>query len=288
MTKEHERRSGRSRYTEQQRAQRAAADQKLFEQSTADMADPDLVADRMRTALAGMSPRILGYSLRNQMLLIRQADQRGIKITDVDTYRGWKRRCRHVRQGEQGLRIVRPVGTDDDDQPDPAEGGDHDRDDSNGDGDVAPRPRFRFTPRWDISQTDPDEVAERVEGDDCPSCDATPEQECADGCGCLACATRTGHTDAEPADVAFNRLQEQIVAAGYRFGWPATTTDLNGARVRVDHHAATVHVHMFAAADPRAIADLAAALGAILTRQPASDPDSGAVELAATKTTKTT
>jgi hypothetical protein len=55
------------------------------------------------------TPRLLTYSLRNQALLLGQADERGMTLTDVDTYRGWQRRSRHVRPGEHGLKIVRPV-----------------------------------------------------------------------------------------------------------------------------------------------------------------------------------
>lgn len=255
------------RYTPRERSERDAADQKLFDRSTADMADPALVAARIRAALTGMSPRILGYSLRNQMLLMAQAEQRGIPLRDVDTYRGWKRRGRHVRRGETQLRIVRPVGLEDE-TPEADEVGDHKRDEER---EAPPKVRFRFTPVYDISQTDPDENLDDQNLDGrsdvaCPSCGAAPGQDCRPGCSCLACAAQTG-AEVEPAHAAWNNLQEQIVRAGYRFDWPAADADLSGARVRLDHDTQTVHVHMFATAgDPEAIADLAAALGDILTR----------------------
>jgi hypothetical protein len=260
-------RNGRSsRYSEQQRAARAAADAELFDQSTADLADPELIERRMRAALSGMSPRILGYSLRNQMLLFSQAEQRGMSLRDVDTFKGWCQRGRQVRRGEQGLRIVRPVGLDkgSDTEAEP----DHDERDrsTGGEQDEAPRVRFRFMAVFDISQTD-EVVAESDEETACTACGAQPGAPCLDGCGCAGCTGQLDHDEQEPADVAWNRLQQQIVAAGYAFCWPAKPADLDGLKVRLDHDTKAVHVAMLATAgDPEAITALAVALGEILTR----------------------
>jgi hypothetical protein len=257
-------RARRSRYTPEQRAERAEADARLLDAAAAAMADPDLITRRMRQAVTGMSARILSYSLRNQMLLMEQAEQRGVALHDVDTFKGWQARGRQVRKGERGLRIVRPVGLDDDTDQDTDPG----RDDNP---DAQIRVRFRFMAVFDVSQTDEVEGSTGTDdhGGACPTCDAEPGVPCRPGCTCAGC---TGELDKltatqEPAEVAWNRLQEQITQAGYRFDWPATVEALAGAQVRTDHNARTVHVGMFAdAADPDSLATLAVALGEIITR----------------------
>ena len=260
------------RYSEQQRAARATADAALFAQSTADLADPEVIERRIRAAMSGTSPRILSYSLRNQMLLYAQAEQRGISLRDVDTFRGWRQRGRAVRRGEQGLRIVRPVGLDNDDEPqtdldEPDRSADREQDET-------PRVRFRYMAVFDISQTDEvatdtDSTAD-TEADTeaaCPACGAEPGNPCLDGCDCAGCTGQLDHDAQDPADVAWNRLQEQITLAGYAFCWPAKPTDLHGLKVRLDHDTKAVHVAMFATAgDNEAITALAVALGQILTR----------------------
>lgn len=272
-------------YSEQQRAARAAADARLFDQSTTDLADPELIERRMRAALSQMSPRILGYSLRNQMLLLAQAEQRGMSLRDVDTFKGWRQRGRQVRRGEQGLRIVRPVGLDDheDTEAEP----DHDeRDRATGQGqDETPRVRFRFMAVFDISQTD-----EVVSDDDaetpCVACGAEPGTPCLHGCECVGCTGQLDPDGQEPAEVAWNRLQEQIVQAGYTFSWPAKPADLDGLKVRLDHDTNAVHVAMLATAgDPEAITALAAALGEILTRAEQARQPTAAAAIEATPTT---
>jgi hypothetical protein len=259
-------RRGRSTwYSTEQRAARAAADAQLFDQSTDDLADPELIERRMREALSGASSRILGYSLRNQMLLFAQAEQRGLRLRDVDTFKGWRQRGWQVRRGEQGLRIVRPVGLDkaesdpDHDEPDHTSGSGSERDE-------VPRVRFRFMTVFDIAQTD-----QIVSDDDaevaCTVCGAEPGIPCLPRCECPGCTGQLDGEAGEPADVAWNRLQEQIVQAGYRFSWPASSGDLEGMKVRLDHDTRAVHVAMLATAgDPDVIAALAVALGEILTR----------------------
>ena len=262
---------GPRRYSPQQRAARAAEDTRLFDQSTADLADPELIEQRMRTALSQMSARILGYSLRNQMLLIAQAEERGIPLRDVDTFKGWRQRGRQVRRGEHGLRIVRPVGLDNHQDTD-TEADPDQRDHSTGqEQDETPRVRFRFMAVFDISQTDEvatddtDSDAEDETG--CVDCGAEPGVPCLDGCGCAGCTGRLDPDAQDPAEVAWNRLQEQITQAGYRFAWPAAPADLHGLKVRLDHDTKAVHVAMLATAgDPDAVTALAVALGEILTR----------------------
>lgn len=248
----------RSRYTPEQRAERARQDADLFDRAAQTLAgDPRVIRDRIRQAVAGMSPRILGYSLRNQTLLFDQAAQRGMTLTDVDTFRGWKRRGRSVRKGEHGLRIIRPVGIDDQ-----ATGNDDQEDDERpADSDAAPRVRFRVMVVFERSQTDP--VGQATgEDQDCPACGVTTGEPCRTGCACPACATEP-ETTGTPGEVLWNNLYEQITRAGYAFDWPA---DVNGARVSVDHDARAVRVALSATPDdPDALADIAAALAEIIT-----------------------
>jgi hypothetical protein len=253
------------RYSEQQRAARAAADAQLFNQSTADLADPELIEQRIRAALSGMSPRILSYSLRNQMLLLGQAKERGMSLRDVDTFQGWRQRGRQVRRGEQGLRLVRPVGLDNHEDTDAEPDHDEPKRSTDTEHDEAPRVRFRFMAVFDISQTD--EVTDEDAETPCAACGAAPGTPCLDGCGCAGCNGQLDPDEQEPADVAWNRLQEQILQAGYTFSWPARPADLGGLKVRLDHDTKAVHVAMLATAgDPEAITALAVALGEILTR----------------------
>jgi hypothetical protein len=252
-----------SKYTDEQRAERARQDGELLDRAAG---DAQVIGDFVRQAVAGMSPRILGYSLRNQMLLMDQAADRGILLTDVDTFRGWLGRGRCVRRGEQGLRIIRPVGTIGEDAKgnDDPEAPDHHHHPENEEA-RAERVLFRMMVVFDRSQTD------AVEGDqpetrDCPACGAEAGEPCTPGCTCPGC---TGDLTAEnvevdtPGELLWNNLYEQITRAGYRFDWPA---DITG-RVHLDHDARTVHVAMDATADdPDALADLAAAVAQILTR----------------------
>jgi hypothetical protein len=253
-------RSGRRRYTEQERAARAREDARLMDDAQAHLADPDLVASRAEQVL-GMSPRILGYSIANQMLLFDQAEERGIPLRDVDTVRGWNRRGRQVRRGERGLRIVRPVGKEDEPDTEP------DRDHSDGD-EQQPRTRFRFMSVFDISQTFVVAVAE--DGETACACGAQPGEPCLTGCACPGCTGQLepiDETGAEPGEVAWNRLQEQITATGYRFDYPARPADLAGQQLRVDHTTRTVHVSMAAdAGDQQALTGLAVILADLLTR----------------------
>jgi N-terminal domain of anti-restriction factor ArdC len=99
-------------YCPQQRKAREQADRALCKKAGALLADPDAVAAMVTQLVTdSRSPRVLRYSLRNQALLISQAEQRGMRLTDVDSFAGWKNRGRRVRKGEHGLRIVAPTGT---------------------------------------------------------------------------------------------------------------------------------------------------------------------------------
>lgn len=272
----------RRRYTPEQRAARAEQDRQLNAEARADLADPQVIRRRIADLLAGRTPaRLLTYSLRNQLLILRQAEQRGITLTDIDTRLGWNRRGRLIAAGQQGLRIARPVGAEDDDS---GEATDPDTDQPDTDPDTnRSRPRFRMSPRWDISQTVPmdqvpDADAHSDEEAPCPGCDTSPGEPCRPGCTCPGCTGTPPAGENTPADLLWNSLQEQITNAGYRFHWPAPAATLAGATVRTDHDTRTVHVAMDAdAADHDAVSALAVALGEIVTRT-AQDSDRRAIE----------
>lgn len=139
--------------TPEQRKAARQRDAELRQLADAALADPRIGARVLE--LLNCSPRILGYSLRNQALLMEQAAAKGIELRDVDTFKGWKRRGRGVREGETGLRLVAYVGEDDgEDQAatDDPEAWDQ-RPDATEDDENA-HPRFRTFAVFDISQTE--------------------------------------------------------------------------------------------------------------------------------------
>lgn len=148
----------RTTYTPQQRAERDAADAAIRDGAADLLADPDAVDAMVVHLLTTTSPKLLRYSLRNVAMLYRQAEQRGMTLTDVDTYKGWRERGRHVRAGETGLRIVAPKGTETTDDPDTTQEPQETSDQA-----PAERTRFRMESRFDISQTEGIEDAEPIE-----------------------------------------------------------------------------------------------------------------------------
>lgn len=135
-------------------------------------------------------------------MLTTQAEDRGMTLTDVDSFRGWIERGRCVRKGERGLRIVAPKGTEppDDDSAERADQGDGE--------DI--RVRFRMVTVFDLSQTEGIEDAEPVEGE----------------------------TITDPAAVLRATIAEQIE----RMGYTITTTDQAEGPATVDDEARTVTV----------------------------------------------
>jgi hypothetical protein len=250
-------------YTPEQRAERARLDGELRDRAARTIAgDGAAVGDFIREAVGGMSPRILGYSLNNQVLLMEQAEERGIPLRDVDTLKGWRTRGRAVRKGETGLRINRPLGAGDDE----AKGNQDEAptvrqlvDDRDGGQPV----RFAMMSVFEVSQTD---VVAAEEG--CQDCGAEAKQRCTPLCACEACAfDGFALDDGDAADLLWNNLFEQVVRAGYAFDWPADVDTLAGNRVRVDHDAQAVRVAMSVTAeDTEALAEIAAALAQILAR----------------------
>ncbi|MBN1172645.1 MAG: hypothetical protein JXA67_10775 [Micromonosporaceae bacterium] len=256
-----------SRYTPEEIAAWRQRDRDVMNRSTEYLEDGPSVRRFARNATDGqVSARILGYSLRNQMLLERQAEEHGFRLTDVDTLRGWRDRGRKVRRGETGLRLIRPVGKDTKDaDPDASPTEEPERDEDAEDRDDStedePKVKFRTGVVFDIAQTD---ATEPEDTDACPQCTAEAGEPCHPGCICPACL---GVDDQAAAETLWNNLYEQITKAGYAIDWPATAANLAGQRVRVDHDAHTVYAELGATADdPDAVGEFAAALAEIVTR----------------------
>ncbi|MGI5133209.1 ArdC family protein [Pseudonocardia sp. CA-107938] len=158
----HMARKTRRTYNDAEREERAAADRQLAEQAAELLDDPDAVAEMVGHFLVGRSA-LLRYSLRNLALLFIQGDERGIDVTDVATFRGWRDRGRCVTRGARALRIVAPKGSNkaaesgDGDGPTRSTGAE-DATRPAPDGDATSegkpgRPRFALISVFDISQT---------------------------------------------------------------------------------------------------------------------------------------
>ncbi|WP_280299267.1 ArdC-like ssDNA-binding domain-containing protein [Nocardia abscessus] len=218
----------RKKYSEEERAARQAADEQIREGGNELLSDPEAVAVMVAQLARLTCPKLLRYSLRNVALLFNQAADRDMTITDVDSFKGWAARGRHVCKGEKALRIVAPKGSEEgeaaegeaSEQPaEPAaeadaEGGNF-------------RVRFRMVPVFDIAQT---EGIEDFEGE---PVEVAPV--------------------AEPAAAVCARLLEQFDAIGY------TVTEGEAPAIDDDAHTVTV-------SDGRPLEELAQALAALLTR----------------------
>ncbi|WP_067469682.1 ArdC family protein [Nocardia amamiensis] len=224
----------RKKYTPEQRAERDAADKAIKDAADEKLTDPEAVAAMVGQLAQATSPKLLRYSLRNVAMLWNQAEERGITLTDVDSFKGWKARGRSIRKGERALRIVAPKGTEkaegsDTAEPEPAEFITVDTDDQ-GD-ETAARTRFRMVVVFDISQT---EGIEDFEGD---PVEVEPV--------------------ADPAGVVRANLTTQLERLGYAV---ATTDDEQPAPVVDDDaHAVTVSA-------ARPVEQLAQAVAELITR----------------------
>ncbi|MEV6967562.1 hypothetical protein AB0M47_20905 [Hamadaea sp. NPDC051192] len=249
-----------SRYTPEQIEQFKAADAALTARADDALADP---AGRMvtavitRTLAGGLSARILGYSLRNQALLMTQAEDLGIELSDVDTGKGWRARGRAVVD-RRPMRIVRPKGRDarPEDQAADAEPVEQD-----GDGDQAGPVRFRMMTVYDVSQTegpddvDPAEVMPILESPDgpCPQCG---DAECDPhdfACNPLPLT---------PAESLAQSLRVQLTRAGWTF------THEPDAQASADHDTRVIHMGNDTSAQAlRLLADTVASLNTANTKQ---------------------
>jgi hypothetical protein len=263
-----------SRRTVQRSAEARRRDDEIREQSTRLLQDADQVRRfALHAATGGVSDRILGYSLRNQVLLQQQAEQAGIDLTDVDTFKGWLARGRCVRRGETGLRVVRPTGNnkkpaaEGDElggvQPSTDTGNDAEQSGSDEPGTGKPRrPAFRTEARFDVSQTDPLPLADRPACDDCS---AEAGEPCRAGCTCAACVDPMPHGDA--AETLCDHLTGQIQKAGYVIEHETPAAESHSAPIRTNHDKTTVYIQPQARShDPETVAALAVTLADIIAR----------------------
>ncbi|MEU3625686.1 hypothetical protein BS329_38930 [Amycolatopsis coloradensis] len=221
---------GRRQYTAEERAAAAEEEDRLVTSAERLIADPAAIERLIARLVQYRSPRILRFSMRNQAMLTKQADERGTTLTDVDTMNGWSDRGRAVREEEwwNGYKVTVPRGAEvvkDDDTPnEPAQ--DH----GEGDGETKTRNRYRMRPFFDISQTD---------GVD----DTMP------GFGPSAVK--------DPAQVLREALTDQLE----RFGYTVVVADVPAAEVNDDATPPTVTVP----ADDD-VTGLAKALASVLSR----------------------
>ncbi|MBE1580512.1 ArdC family protein [Amycolatopsis roodepoortensis] len=223
---------GRRKYTEAERAERAAADNELSEQASAVLADPHALLKVVDQLASIRSPKIHRFSLRNQVLLLKQAEERGVLLIDVDTFKGWRNRGRAVRRGEVGYRVTVPKGreqTGEASETAEFEGAAE----QGGEGEQT-KTLFRMFPFFDISQTD---------GFD---------------------EDQPGY-DAETIENVTSVLHASLVDQLERFGYTITTGDVPGAVVTADPPTVTVPEGL-------AVEDLAVALGSILSLPPKERP----------------
>jgi hypothetical protein len=154
---------GRRIYSDEEKAAFRAADAALKEAADALLADPVAVTDMVTSMLAGInSARVLRFSLRNQAILLKQAEDRGMLLLDVRSAQDWAMVGRSVRYGEVGFRVVRPIGSEVDDTGDTAATSTVEQPTPDGE---QPKEKtlFRMTARkfFDLSQTEGAELVVR-------------------------------------------------------------------------------------------------------------------------------
>lgn len=148
-------------YTPEEREAAQQRDAALAEQADQALADPNIGA-KIAAHMVNTSPHMQSYSLRNQGLLMAQADERDMTLVDVDTFKGWQARGRQVRRGERGLWIVRPLNRSTATNKDTAGNDASDKDAATAppaenekkEGKKPVRPLFRRMTVFEISQTD--------------------------------------------------------------------------------------------------------------------------------------
>ncbi|HEX6514906.1 MAG TPA: ArdC-like ssDNA-binding domain-containing protein [Nocardioidaceae bacterium] len=143
------------------------------------------------------------YSLRNQLLIMVQAAERGFEPSHVAGYRAWQAMGRQVRKGQRGLRILAPCLV----WVDLAEGealpSNVVKVEQTAKGRRAQVRRFRPTSVWDVSQTD------GIGDEDTPDAPTVAEPAAA-------------ADDPEALAALRDELGEQVEAAGFtlRYGDP--------------------------------------------------------------------
>lgn len=223
----------RKKYSEKDRAARRAADEAIRERGEELLSDPEAVAAMVAQLTRLTCPKLLRYSLRNVALIFKQAADRGMTVTDLDTYKGWRARGRHVRKDEKGLRIVAPKGSEEGEttEGEPSEGEASEQPtepDAETDAECGNfRARFRMVARFDITQT------EGIEDFEDEPVEVAPI--------------------AEPAATVRARLIEQFDEIGY------TVTEGEAPAIDDDAHTVTV-------SGGQPLEELGQALAALLTR----------------------
>jgi hypothetical protein len=214
--------------------ERKAADAKIRTEAAAVLAAPEGVARMIEKLMhAKLGPRVLSYSLRNQALVISQAEDRAIPLSDVRGRGEWRALGRWPRKGQPGLRITARNGNREDDagtpaldEPQPADPAAED----NGEGEESIG--FHMVSVWDRSMTDGDELEE-------------PPPEVPD-----------------PARVLLDGLTEQVERHEYRV--VTAEHDVPASPSNVDHDAKTITVMPEWSARDK-ILTIALALAQILT-----------------------
>lgn len=231
--------SRRRQYTPEEISQFKANDNALMDRADEALSDPDgrMVAAVVEYAANGhLSPRFFTYSLRNQAMLIQQAEDLGIVLSDVGTRKHW-RELGHTIIDNRPMRIVRPRGRNAaaDDQADNEQ---HDGDQA--EGEESESIRYRMMTVFDVSQTegpeyDPDEsfVPAAFRGvedtaSECPQCGRT---ECDPHN--FACHNDTPPT---PAEALAYSLRVQLERAGWSLTYEAD------AEPRTDDDARVIYV----------------------------------------------
>lgn len=205
----------------------------LIAQANRELEDPESqILARLQSTDPTIGPRVRGYSLRNQVLLVQQATERGLSLADVATFPQWRARGRTVRKGEKALRVVGFKGSDD-----PTEGGEQ-------------RNHFRMLALFSIDQT---EVAHA-------GSQPSPSADLETLAGDLIAET---DADLTPAQRVRAGLFAKIRAAGFELAEdPAQITP-----VRADHANRTITVRP---GDPDA--DTLRALLAVVTALDSTTP----------------
>jgi hypothetical protein len=227
----------------------------LIAAANAEMDNPaSPILARLATDDPAIGPRVRGYSVRNQVLLVQQAEERGLSLRDVATYRQWRELGRAVRRGERGLRIVGYTGADD--APETAEA-------TPADSGSEPRNRFRMMAVFSVDQladeNEPQPEPEPGPGVDWP--DSLYEDEPAAAPAAPAQRPPTQPTPASGEGTPAQRLRAGLLARVQAAGFELADDPEQAAPVHVDHAARTVRLRP--CDDPATLRALAAVLDAL-------------------------
>lgn len=214
-----------SKYTPEQLEEFRARDAAIDQAADDTLADTDRMAD-IACQLVQVSGSIRRLSLRNQAMLFRQAEERGVTVTDVRTYRQWREIGRGVRKGSKSFKIVRPRGTETASS-DPANAVEPAAGDTAEQGETT-RTRFRMMSVFDVADTEGWDVEDETEIPELTTLSGTP-------------AAPPAQTAEQRAAAVWDRLAEQVTNAGYTVDVVERIDDLDKAG-RVDHDAQVITI----------------------------------------------